>query len=107
MMQYKGYYGHAEYDAEARIFHGDVIGISDVITFQGTTVDELEEEFHTSVDVYLEHCAEIGKRPEKSYSGRFNVRISPDLHAALALYAKREGDSLNGVIEKILSQAVL
>ena len=107
MMQYKGYYGHVEYDAEARIFHGDVIGISDVITFQGTTVDELEEEFHTSVDVYLEHCAEIGKRPEKSYSGRFNLRIAPELHAALAFYAKREGESLNGAVERILSQAVL
>ena len=41
MMEYKGYIGKVEIDDEAGIFYGDVINIGDVITFEGTSVDEL------------------------------------------------------------------
>jgi len=60
MMKYKGYTGHVEYDDEAKIFHGEVLGIKDVVTFQGTTVDEIEQAFKDSVDDYLAFCAERG-----------------------------------------------
>lgn len=53
MMRYKGYRGHAVYDSKARLFHGEVLGLKDVITFQGKTVKELEEAFKGSVDDYL------------------------------------------------------
>jgi predicted HicB family RNase H-like nuclease len=52
-MKYKGYIGHVEYDNEAKIFHGEVIGLKDVITFQGSSVKELEEAFKDSVEDYL------------------------------------------------------
>ncbi len=42
MMKYKGYYGTVQYDDEARIFSGEVLNTRTVITFQGTTVDEIE-----------------------------------------------------------------
>lgn len=58
MMKYKGYTGHVEYDDEAKIFHGEVLGIKDVVTFQGTTVDEIEQAFKDSVDDYLAFCKE-------------------------------------------------
>jgi predicted HicB family RNase H-like nuclease len=58
MLKYKEYVGKVEYDDEARIFHGDVIGIKDVITFQGKTVDELEQAFKDSVDDYVAWCQE-------------------------------------------------
>ncbi|GHU39290.1 hypothetical protein FACS1894190_03220 [Spirochaetia bacterium] len=64
MMNYKGYLGNVGYDAEAKIFHGDVINMRDVITFQGTTVDEIENAFKESVDDYLAWCAEY----ESNYS---------------------------------------
>ena len=54
MLSYKGFVGVVEYDDEARVFSGEVINTRIVITFQGTTVDEVEEEFHASVDDYLE-----------------------------------------------------
>ena len=60
MMTYKGFVGVVEYDDEARIFSGEVINTRTVITFQGTTVDEVENEFHASVDDYLEWCKEDG-----------------------------------------------
>lgn len=105
MMEYKGYIGRVEFDDEAEIFHGEVINTRDVITFQGRSVDELKTAFHDSVDDYLEWCEERGETPEKPYSGRFVVRISPDLHRDLAIEASRRRVSLNAVVaEKLAAQ---
>ncbi|MFA6263223.1 MAG: type II toxin-antitoxin system HicB family antitoxin [Candidatus Babeliales bacterium] len=98
MMKYKGYLGEVTYDAIARIFHGEVLGLKDVITFQGTTVTELEKAFKDSVDDYLDWCKERGEEPEKSFSGNLRLRISPDLHAKLAQTAIIQGISLNSLI---------
>lgn len=64
-MKYKGYIGKVEYDADAKLFHGEVIGLKDTITFQGTTVDELEREFKKSIDVYLDWCKELNDSKDK------------------------------------------
>ena len=64
MMQYKGYSGKVEYDDEAEIFHGEVIGLRDVITFQGKTVDEIKKAFRDSVDDYLDFCVQLNQAPE-------------------------------------------
>ena len=72
MMEYKGYVGIVEYDSDAKIFHGDVVNTRDVITFQGTSVDEIDTAFRESVDDYLNWSKEEGLEPEKPYSGKFN-----------------------------------
>jgi predicted HicB family RNase H-like nuclease len=56
MLKYKGYTGRVEYDDEAKIFHGEILDTKDVITFQGTSVDEIEKAFRGSVDDYLAFC---------------------------------------------------
>lgn len=106
MMKYKGYTGHVEYDDEAKIFHGEVLGIKDVVTFQGTTVDEIEQAFKDSVDDYLAFCAERGEEPDRPFSGKFNLRIPPELHAKLSIAAKLQGESLNNYIAKMLQKLV-
>lgn len=106
MMKYKGYTGHVEYDDEAKIFHGEVLGIKDVVTFQGTTVDEIEQAFKDSVDDYLAFCAERGEEPDKPFSGKFNLRIPPELHAKLSVAAHLQGESLNHYIMKMLQRFV-
>jgi predicted HicB family RNase H-like nuclease len=73
MMKYKSYLGEVTYDADAKIFHGEVLGLKDVITFQGTTVNELEAAFKGSIDDYIAWCKERGEKPEKTFSG--NIRI--------------------------------
>ena len=102
MMEYKGYIGDVKYDDEAKIFHGDIINTRDVITFQGTSVEELEQAFRDSIDDYISWCEEEGERPEKPYSGKFNLRISPDLHRKVALAAHKMKISLNKYVEKAL-----
>lgn len=105
-MHYKGYLGHVEYDDEAKIFHGEVVGLKDIITFQGKSVKELEKAFHDSVDDYLTWCKERGEKPEKTFSGTFNLRVPPELHAKLAFQAKTIGMSLNSYITEKLRSSV-
>lgn len=102
MMNYKGFIGVVEYDDEAHIFSGEVINTRTVITFQSTSVEEIENEFHASVDDYLEWCKEDGIEPEKPYSGKFNVRLSPLFHSEVAIAAKKLNMSLNSFVEKSL-----
>jgi predicted HicB family RNase H-like nuclease len=64
-MIYKGYEGQITYDDEARIFHGTVIGMKDIITFEGRTSAEIEQAFKDSIDDYLAFCARLGEEPEK------------------------------------------
>lgn len=106
-MNYKGYIGSVEYDENARIFAGTVINTKSVITFQGTTVDELEAEFRASVDDYLEWCKKDGISPEKPYSGRFNVRLLPELHQKAAIAASRLNMSLNSFIQKSVEDELI
>ena len=95
MMMYKGYAGKAEYDDESEIFHGEVIGLRDVVTFRGTSVKELKKSFKESIDEYLAFCSRMNKAPDVPASGRLILRISPELHSRAATIAKSEGRSLN------------
>ena len=103
MMEYKDYVGQVIFDDEANIFHGEVVNTRDVITFQGQSVEEIRQAFCESVDEYLEWCAERGKTPDKPFSGKFMIRIPPDLHRSIFLSAKQEGKSLNRWIEDHLA----
>ena len=104
MMEYKGYFANVEFDDEANIFHGEVINLRDVITFQGKTVNELRKAFEDSVDDYLEFCAERGEDPEKPYSGKFMVRVAPELHKIIAIRARKDGKSLNAWVHDALAK---
>ena len=105
MLEHKGYTGQVEFDGEAGIFHGEVLDTRDVITFQGTTVDEIEQAFQDSVDDYIEFCSERGEEPDRPFSGRLMVRLSSDLHRRLYVEARRYGKSLNQLISDRLAQS--
>ena len=64
MLSYKAYRAKVEFDHGAVVFHGRVINTRDVIFFEGTSVDELTEEFRFSVDDYLAMCAQRGEDPD-------------------------------------------
>ena len=106
MIEYKGYIGVVEFDDKAKIFHGDVINTRDVITFQGTSVDEIETSFRDSINDYLEWCEKDGVNPEKPYSGKFNLRLSPELHKEVAITAKKLKISINTFVEKALQDEI-
>ena len=103
-IEHGGYRGSVRFSADDHIFHGQIIGINDVITFEGETVDALEAAFREAVDDYVEHCNEIGKNPERAYSGKIPLRIERDLHRLIAVEAEAEGLSLNGWIADVLAK---
>ena len=105
MLKYKGYTGRVEYDDDAHIFHGEVLDLRDVITFQGKTVEQLEKAFRESIDDYLEFCERRGEEPDKPFSGRLMLRLPPNLHRKAYVSAVREGKSLNQWIAERLERS--
>jgi predicted HicB family RNase H-like nuclease len=106
MMNYKGYAGYIQFDSEAEIFHGEVVDTRDVITFQGKTVKELKKAFRDSIDDYLEFCEERGEESDKPFSGKFVLRLSPELHHKAYVKALESGKSLNAWVKEILEASV-
>lgn len=105
-MKYKDYIGTVEYSDEDECFHGKVLGIHSLITFEGQSVSELKKSFQMMVDEYIEDCKADGIQPEKSYKGSFNVRITPDLHRKVSLCAACKGISLNAAVEAAIQDYV-
>ena len=105
MMKYKGYIARIEYDEEDRIFVGHLAGIKDIVGFHGITVNELEGAFHESVDNYIAISEETGRPVQKPYSGKLMLRVSPDVHAAVATAAEVHGKSINQWVSDVLDKA--
>ena len=104
-MEYKGYHAAVTYDQEARVFQGGIVGTRDVIFFEGSSVEELNKEFRFSIDDYLAMCAERGQAPDRPFSGRIPLRISPAVHRAATVAARTEGKSLNAWIAETVERA--
>ncbi|MBP8949902.1 MAG: type II toxin-antitoxin system HicB family antitoxin [Candidatus Promineofilum sp.] len=101
-MEYKGYIGKVELDEESGLLHGEVINTRDVITFEGESVNEVAQAFRDSVDDYLAFCVERGEEPDKPFSGRFVIRVSPELHRRIFTRARQADKSLNGWVAEVL-----
>lgn len=102
---YKGYTGEVEIDAEANVLSGEILDIRDVVTFEGETVAEARQAFEDSVDDYLDFCSEIGKRPNKPFSGKLPFRTTPDRHRKIYIAAKKQGKSINSWMDETLGEA--
>ena len=100
LMECKGYHAKIEFDQEDKIFVGHVIGINDSISFHGKSVRELTKEFDNAISNYLDYCKKSGKEPEKEFKGSFNIRIKPEQHKKIALYAADEGITINQFVSR-------
>jgi len=80
--------------------------IDDLVTFEADNAQELEANFHSAVDEYLETCEALGREPQKVYKGVFNVRIEPELHRKVYQEAVKAGVSLNSFVRQALSKEV-
>jgi len=105
MMEYKGYLARTQFDDEANIFHGEVINIRDVITFQGKSVDELRQALRDSVEDYLAFCAQRGEKPERPFAGQLRVRLSPEQQRQVILAAEKDGKGIERWVAEVLTQA--
>lgn len=106
ILQYKGYFASVQFSAMDEVFFGKILGINDLVSFEGTTVKELKDAFEEAVEDYLETCKKLKKEPEKMYKGSFNVRISSELHRQAALVSAGKNMSLNDFVRYAIDLAV-
>ena len=112
MLEYKGYFGKVEFSSDDDCFFGKLIGINDLVTFEGCNVEEIKQAFHEAVDDYIFMCERAGREPQRTYKGSFNIRINPELHKRASIIAAAEKISLNqlvesAILEKVLSSSIM
>ena len=102
IIEYKGYCTEINYSRKDNVLYGKIEFIDDLVNFESTTVEGIEQEFRNAVDDYIEFCKQVGKEPQKPFKGSFNVRVSPELHRNAANAAMRKGCSLNTFVEQAI-----
>ena len=95
-----------EFDPDLDLFRGEILGLNGGADFYGKNPKELRTEFKRSLQVFLAVCKEKGIEPRRHFSGKFNLRISPDLHEKLAIAAQAQGKSLNNLAQEALRHCV-
>jgi len=100
------YKAKIEYDPELDLFRGEILGLNGGADFYGKNPKQLRTEFKKSLEVFLAVCREQGIEPRRHFSGKFNLRISPELHEKLAIAAQLEGKSINALAQEALQQRV-
>ncbi len=106
LMTVDGYHAKIEFNEETDQFRGEILGLSGGADFYGSNPQELRSEFKKSLDIFLEACKERGITPHRSFSGKFNLRIPPELHEKLAMIAEAQGKSLNTLAQDALQRSV-
>jgi len=99
VLKYKDFWGSVEVNISDGVIHGKILHINDLVTYEAKTVDQIEEEFKAAVDDYLETCEQVGKAPNKPFSGTFNIRIGPERHQELGAFSTLTGNSINETIK--------
>ena len=105
-IRYKGYEGSIEVDVERQVCRGKILFIDDLVTYEAKSIDQIQTEFQLAVDDYLETCKALGRNPQKTFKGSFNVRMSPELHRKAAILAFHENLSLNELVGKAVAAYV-
>ena len=105
-MTVAGYHAKIEYDDDQELFRGEILGLSGGADFYGKNPKELRAEFKKSLQVFLEVCEEKGIAPRRHFSGKFNLRIPPELHEKLAIEAQAQGKSINTLAQEALQECV-
>ena len=106
IMTLNDYHAKIESDEELDLFRGEILGLNGGADFFGKSPEELRAEFKKSLQVFLEVCEEKGLEPRRNFSGKFNLRIPPELHERLAIEAQAQGKSLNTLAQEALQERV-
>jgi predicted HicB family RNase H-like nuclease len=107
LMEYKDYYGTVEFSSADNVLFGKVLGVKGLISYEGRSLQDLKNDFEGAIDDYLKICAEEGLVPHREYKGKFNVRVSPEVHKELVLYSAARGKSLNSTVEEAIKNYVM
>lgn len=104
ILKYRDFIGSVHFSTNDEVFHGKLIGIDDLVTFEWNSVVELKNSFEEAVEDSLELCSNVNKSPNKSYKGTFNIRIKPVLRKQAARRSMELGVSLNQFVELAIDE---
>lgn len=106
-LKYKGYTGSVEYCEEDDCLYGKVLGMDgNQITYEGSSIHELREDFEGAVNFYIECCHERGIEPMKPYNGKIILSMPMELHSKVAAAAYSAGATINEFINRTMSNAL-
>ena len=94
-MEIDGYRAVVQFDPDIDMFRGEFVGLNGGADFYARDIAGLRREGAASLEVFLDMCREDGVEPGRRFSGKFHLRVGPELHAAIAAAAAADGKSLN------------
>ena len=103
-LKYKNFIATVKYSEEDEAFIGRIEGINSVVSFEGQSVEELKTAFREAVESYVDFCRRKGIEQMKSYNGVLNIRIPAETHSRIAVYAKRNGITINSFIRDSINR---
>ncbi|MCL2378658.1 MAG: type II toxin-antitoxin system HicB family antitoxin [Defluviitaleaceae bacterium] len=103
LLEYNGYFGTVEYALDGNVFHGKVIGIDGLISYEGRDLDGLRQDFEGAIDEYFAMCKDEGLEPQKPYFSHLSVKIPLALHKNLADFSAKYNKTLNETVEEALA----
>ena len=106
VLEYNGFIGSVDFSIEDHVLFGSLLYINDLVTYEGETIQELEEAFKEAVEEYIELCKECDKEPEKPFKGVFNVRVSPEIHKKAVFEAEKRGVTLNQFVGEAIRKSI-
>lgn len=101
-MKYRGHFGSTEYSHADAVYHGKLMYIRDLVSYESEDAEGLKEAFEEAVDDYFVLCEAAGIEPNKPFKGSFNVKPGRELHQRAATFAKRQGVNLDSVVSDAL-----
>jgi len=107
IIKHKDYSATVHFSTEDEVFYGNILGINDLVTFEGQSVRDLKKAFKDAIEDYIQTCKELNKTPEKTFKGSFNVRVSPHLHREASFVAlQKKNVTLNEFVKGAISYAI-
>jgi len=105
-MKFGKYSAVISYEPDIGMFRGEFIDLNGGADFYADSIKSLRKEGETSLRVFLDYAKEKGISPEKGYSGRLVLRLTPELHRKYKLLASTKHVSLNQLLNETLEKAL-
>ncbi len=67
MIEYKEYICHFAFNEHDKLFHGRVANTHYLIEFEGKSMRELHQAFHTAIDEHIDWCKKHSKNQENKH----------------------------------------
>lgn len=106
VMEIGGHKAVVSFDPESSLFRGEFVELNGGADFYADSVQSLKEEGETSLKIFFDICREKGIAPTKPKSGKFVIRLKPEVHELAVIASKAQGISLNEWANRALQTAL-